>query len=61
MLVIQIDGVDAEAFEAGVAGGTDISASAVDAAKGGVCFVAQDAEFCGEEDFVTDTTNGFAN
>ena len=61
MLVVQINGVDTETLEAGVARGANISAGTVDAAKRGVGFVADDAEFCGEEDFVTDTANGFAD
>jgi len=61
VLVVQIDRVDAEALEAGVAGGANVSGRAVDAAKGCVGFVADDAEFCGEEDFISDTANGLAD
>lgn len=45
MLVVQIDSVDAEALQAGVAGGANVSAGAVDAAERCVGFVADDAEF----------------
>ena len=51
MLIIKIDGVDAEALQTGIAGLTDIFGTSVDAAPSAVS-VAHDTKFSGDDDLV---------
>ena len=61
MLVVEIDRVDAEALQACIAGGAHIGGASVYAAHVRVGLAAQDAEFCGEADFVAKAANGLTN
>ena len=53
MLVVEVDHIDAEALQAGIASSAYV--------RGAALYAAHDAEFCGEEDSVADAANGLAN
>src|SRR6266571_5517091 len=61
MLVIQIDGFNAEALQACIARLAHIFRTAVDAAHIGIGFVANDSEFSGEKNLGAQRTDGHAN
>src|SRR5258708_34714372 len=48
MLVVEVDRIDAEALQAGVAGGTHIRGASVEAARVRIGLAAHDAKFCGD-------------
>src|SRR5579862_8854042 len=52
MLVVEIDVIDAQAAEAGVAGLADVVGLAVDAARVGIFRIANDSKFGGEDDLI---------
>ena len=52
MLVIQVDGVDTQPLEAGLAGRAHVFGAPADAAHGGVVGVAHDTELGGKEDLL---------
>ena len=52
VLIIKIDRLDAEALQAGIAGGADVFGASIDAAAGGIAGVAHDAELGGDDDLV---------
>ena len=58
MLVIQVDGFNAEALQAGIARCAHIFGPAVDAARGRIGFVANDSEFRGEKNLGAQCANG---
>src|SRR5271155_775475 len=60
MLVIEIDVIDAKAFQGSVAGGADVFGLATDDPIGGIVFFADVGKFCGEENFIAAGTDGFA-
>src|SRR5258706_12342132 len=61
MLVVEVDRIDAEALQAGVAGGTHIRGASVEAARVRIGLAAHDAKFCGEKNFVSKAANRRAN
>ena len=60
MLVVEVDFLDAEAFQAGVAGGADVVGAAVDAEEGAVG-LADVAELGRQDDLPTAAANGPAH
>src|SRR5258707_15796003 len=61
MLIIEIDHIDAEPFQAGVARRAHIRSASVDATYVGVGLAAKDAKFRGQKNFVAKTANRSAN
>src|SRR5215471_5397701 len=61
MLVIEVDGVDAESIQAGVATGTDILRLTADAANIGIGAIANNGELGSKENFVAAVANGLAD
>jgi hypothetical protein len=60
VLIVEIDGVDTEALETRIAGGSDVLGSAVQAAaRAGV--LAYDAELGGDDDLVAERAQRFAD
>ncbi len=58
MLVVEIDVIDVEALQAGIAGFADVVGLAVDGADAGVAGIADDAELGGEHDLVAPALDG---
>ena len=58
MLVIKVDGFDAEAAEAGFTGFANVFGLAAHSAGAGIAGVANDAEFCGDDVFVAHALDG---
>ena len=52
MLVVKVDGIDAQAAQAGIAGAADVVRFAADAAHRGVCGIADDPELGGQHDLI---------
>ena len=61
MLVVEVDVVETETFEAGVAGLADVLGFTRDAPEGGVVFLAEVGELGGEEDLVAAGLDGSAD
>ena len=58
VLIVKVDGLDAEAAQAGFAGLPDVIGLAADTTDVGILGIADDAEFCGESDIVTAALDG---
>ncbi len=52
MLVVKVDGINAQAAQAGLTGAADVVRFAADASRRGVCGVADDAELGGQHDLI---------
>ena len=61
MLIVEIDHIDAEPFQAGLARRAHIRSASVDATHVGVGLAAKDAKFRGQKNFIAQTTNRSAN
>ena len=61
MLVVEVDGFDAEAAQAGFARLAYVVGLAADAARVGIFGIADDAELRGEDDFVAAAFDGAAD
>jgi hypothetical protein len=61
VLVVEIDGVDAEALEAGFIRRTDICRLAANGAKRGIGAMANEGKFGSEKNLVAAIANGFAD